>query len=169
MSSKIKDWILTKQFSADGYFSPRGFAREVTLYQTQLDHSFFLSMFNGIAKASSFADGTDRSQYRQLISAIQSVTNKQQAYWFYGIDPDNALSLLSWVRENNYDYNTEWLLNSFESSPAPQGGVSWLGLVATDKQWLLLFEHNPGNVFRITLHGSHDLCSAVMQILNIGE
>ncbi len=168
MSPEIETWILTKQFSADGYFTPNGFERTVTLYETPIDLSFVLSMIDGTAKAASFDDGTGRSQYKQLISAVRSATNNQQAYWFYGTDPDNALSVLSWVRENNYEYATEWNLGNFETSPAPEGGVSWLGLVAIDKQWLLLLEHNPCNEFTIKLHGPSNLCSAVMQTLNVG-
>jgi hypothetical protein len=125
-------------------------------------------MIDGTAKAASFADGTGRSQYQQLIFAVRSATNKQPAYWFYGFDPDNALSVLSWVRENNYDYATERNLGSFETSPAPEGGVSWLGLVAIDKQWLLLLEHNPCNEFAIKFYGPSELCSKVMKILNVG-
>jgi hypothetical protein len=125
-------------------------------------------LIDGSGKAASFSDGTGRSQYQQLISAVRSATNDQQAYWFYGYDPDNALSILSWVRENNYEYATEWNLNSFETSPAPEGGVSWLGLVASDKQWMLLLEHNPCNEFRITFHGAADLCAMVTQLLNCG-
>lgn len=168
MSTEIESWIRTKQFSVDGYFTPTDFERTVTLYKTPIDLSFALSIINGTAKAASFADGTGRSQYQQLISAIRSATKKQQAYWFYGFDPDNALSVLSWVHENNYDYATEWNLGNFETSPAPEGGVSWLGLVAIDKQWLLLLEHNPCNEFTIKLHGPSELCSTVMQTLNVG-
>src|SRR6056297_376722 len=168
VTSEIETWIQSTQFDADGYFVPTGFGRTVTLYQTPVEWSFVLALIDGSGKAASFSDGTGRSQYQQLIAAVRSVTNDQQAYWFYGYDPDNALSVLSWVRENNYEYATEWNLNSFETSPAPEGGVSWLGLVASDKQWMLLLEHNPCNDFKITFHGTADLCALVTQLLNCG-
>ncbi len=127
-----------------------------------------LALIDETARAASFSDGTGRSQYQQLISAIRSATHDQQAYWFYGYDPDNALSVLSWVRENNYEYASEWNLNSFETSPAPEGGISWLGLVASDKKWMLLMEHNPCNEFKITFHGTLKLCTTITQLLNCG-
>jgi len=168
VTSEIETWIQSTQFDADGCFRPTGFDRTVTLYETPVEWSFVLALIDGSGKAASFSDGSGRSQYQQLISAVRSATNDQQAYWFYGYDPDNALSILSWVRENNYEYATEWNLNSFETSPAPEGGVSWLGLVASDKQWMLLLEHNPCNDFKITFHGTDDLCALVTQLLNCG-
>ncbi len=94
------------------------------------------------------------------------MTDDEQAYWFYVTDPDNALSLLSWVRICNYEYAVEYHLSSFETSPTPEGGVARLGLIGAGTQWMLLHEHNPCNDFKIEFHGSVAMCRAVTELLH---
>ena len=82
-------------------------------------------------------------------------------------DPDNALSVLSWVRACYYECASEYNLNSFETSPAPEGGVSWLGLLDADKKWMLLHTLNPCNEFRIDFHGTPSICDTLSEMLEL--
>lgn len=168
MIDDVKQWLLTTQFSNDGYFSPNGFEQSATLYDTPLGLSFVLAMIDGSADPAPFVPDDGGSRYGKLIETIRRATNNSPAYWFFGNDPDNAFSELLWIRRCDYQLASEYNLNQFETSPAPEGGVSWLGLVSGDKDWLLLHHHNPCNRFRIEVHGPAEWCSNISTQLRAG-
>ena len=161
----IETWLRSTQFSDDRYFSPSGFEDSVQLYHTPLDLSFVQTVIDGTSRHAPFSNKNDGSRYQALVDAIRTVTEDEPAYWFYVTDPDNAVSLLSWIRVCNYEYAVEYHLSCFETSPAPEGGLAQLGLVGEDTRWMLLHQHNPCNDFRIEFHGSTALCSAVAELL----
>lgn len=162
--TEMQAWLRSTQFTKDCYFEPTGFEREVILYETPLNWSFVLTIIEGTAKSASFSAEAGCSKYRKLINVIQSATGNQEAFWFYGTDPDNTLSILSWIRVCNYNNAPEYELNNFERFPADQGGVSWLGLVGADRKWLLLHEHDPSS-FSIKFFGANDLCEKIATML----
>ena len=165
--SEIENWILMTQYSAAGIFEPTGYDQSATLYQTPVESSFVLSMINGTSKAATFSDGSKESQFEQLISAVRSVTEDEESYWFYGVDPFDEVSVLEWVRENDYEQCSQSNLGSFETSPAQEGGKAWLGLVGASKKWMLLIGYDPGAGFQITVHGTLKFCTMMTQWLKV--
>jgi hypothetical protein len=157
----VRAWIDGTLIGSDGYFAPTGFASSVPLYQTPLRGSFVLSVIDGSARLAPFRVPDGRSAYNELIRVVRRVSADEPAYWFYGTDPDNALSVLSWVHRCHYEHALDYRLGSFETEPAQEGGRSWLGLAGQSRRWLLLHEYNPCNSFAITVHGPSEFCRAV--------
>ena len=157
----VRAWIDGTLNGPDGYFAPTGFASVLPLYHTALRGSFVLSMITGTARPAPFRVPDGRSAYHELIQAVRRASADEPAYWFYGTDPDNALSVLSWVRRCHYEHALDHALQSFETEPADEGGCSWLGLVGESRRWMLLHEYDPGNSFAINVHGPPEFCRAV--------
>ena len=167
MTEAITRWIESTQFSTDGIFTPSGFDHHLPIYETPHELSFVLAVIDGTSQPLPFSAKPHGSRYDRLIDAVIASTHKSGAFWFYGYDPDNALSVLSWVRACYYECASEYNLNSFETSPAPEGGVSWLGLLDADKKWMLLHTLNPCNEFRIDFHGTPSICDTLSEMLEL--
>lgn len=161
MIEDVKSWISGTLIGSDGYFAPTGFEASLSLYHTKLGGSFVLSLIDGSARPAAFRVPQGRSAYNELVRLVQRVSGDEQAYWFYVADPDNALSVLEWVHRCYYDHALDYRLESFERTPAAEGGCSWLGLVGASRRWLLLHEYNQGNSFGISIHGPAEFCRAV--------
>jgi len=145
----------------DGYFSPTGFASSLPLYHTPLHGSFVMSVIDGSARPASFRVPEGHSAYNELIRVVRRESADEPACWFYGTDPDNCLSVLAWVHQCHYNHALDGCLESFETTPAVQGGVSWLGLSGVSRRWLLLHEYSPHDSFAITFHGPPEFCRTV--------
>lgn len=161
MIEEVKAWINDKLIGPDGFFDPSGFETSHTLYHTPLTWSFVLSLIDGITCPAPFRVAKGCSPYNELIRSVQRTSGNEPAYNFYVTDPDNALSILQWVHRCNYERHLGHLLESFERSPAEEGGCSWLGLTGVSRQWLLLHKYNQCNSFSISIHGSPKFCQAV--------
>ena len=161
MVEDVRSWVNGTLIGSDGYFSPTGFASSLPLYHTPLYGSFVLSVIDGSASPAPFRVPDRRSAYKELIRVVRRVSADEPACWFYGTDPDNCLSVLAWVHRCHYDHALDGCLESFETTPAVQGGCSWLGLVGESQRWLLLHEHSPHNSFAISVHGPPEFCRAV--------
>jgi hypothetical protein len=153
-------WINGALMGPDGYFTPTGFEYSLPLYNTPLSGSFVLSVIDGSAHPAPFRVPSG-SGYCELIRSVQRVSTDEPACWFYGTDPDNAVSVLSWVRQCNYDHALDHALESFETEPAREGGCAWLGLAGESRRWLLLHEYSSCNSLGITIHGPAEFCRAV--------
>ena len=101
-----------------------------------------------------------------MITTINALANNELAFAFYGRNPDNALSVLSWVRECTPEQACHTLV-SFEIAPAEEGGVSWLGMTGKSMEWLLLHELDPGELFTITAYGAPQFCLELASSLGI--
>jgi hypothetical protein len=167
MTNAIKTWIESTQFSCRGIFTPTGFEHRLRIYETPHELSFVLAVIDGTTQPMPFSEKNHGSRYDRLIDAVMTATNQCDAFWFFGYDPDNVLSVLSWVRACNYELASEYNLNSFETSPAPEGGVSWLGLLDANKEWMLLHTLNPCNEFSIDFFGTTDLCDSIAASLDL--
>jgi len=161
MIEDMKAWVNSTLIGSDGYFAPFGFASNLTLYHTPLGGSFVLSLIDGSARPAPFRVPAGRSAYNELVRTVQRASGDEKAYWFYVTDPDNALSVLEWVHHCNYNHALDYWLESFERSPAAEGGCSWLGLAGLGRQWLLLHEYNQCNSFGISVHGTIEFCRTV--------
>ncbi len=93
-----------------------------------------LSVIDGSTRPAAFRVPSG-SGYCELIRVVRRVSADEPAYWFYGTDPDNALSVLSWLHRCHYDHALDHRLESFETEPAREGGCSWLGLAGGSRQW----------------------------------
>jgi hypothetical protein len=95
----------------------------------------------------------------QIQAKMADVVKKAPARIFYMVSPDNAHTLLKWLKP--FDWSTGGLLKAmeaFEKDPAPEGGTNQLGLVGEDQKWLLHFEYMPYDAFEIKIFGSSALC-----------
>jgi len=156
----VKAWINGTHIGPNRYFTPTGFEYSLPLYNTPLCGSFVLSVIDGSARPAPFRVPSG-SGYCELIRSVRRVSVDEPACWFYGTDPDNAFSRLSWVRQCYYDHSLDYALESFETEPTREGGCAWLGLAGVSRRWLLLHEYSAGNSFGITLHGPAEFCRAV--------
>ena len=162
MVEDVRAWITGRLIGPDGYFAPIGFASSITLYHTSRSTARLCCPSSmAAARPAPFRVPDGRSAYHELVRVVRRVSADEPAYWFYGTDPDNALSVLSWVRRCHYDHALDHPLESFETEPAQEGGCSWLGLMGESQWWLLLHEYSPCNSFGITVHGSPEFCQAV--------
>jgi hypothetical protein len=157
----MKAWVSGTLIGPDGYFAPTGFPSSRTLYHTPLAGSFVLTLIDGSARPAPFRVPEGRSAYGELVRVVQRVSAGEPAYWFYGTDPDNALSVLEWVHRCHYDHDPGYRLEAFERSPAAEGGRSWLGLAGGSRRWLLLHESDPSTSFSISVHGRPEFCQEV--------
>jgi hypothetical protein len=169
MIEEIRAWITGRLIDADGYFSPAGFEFAVSLYSTPLSWSFVLSLIDGGTQPAPFRVADGRSKYEELIRAVKQASRNEAAFWFYITDPDNCHSVLEWVEPCHYDHTLHAHLQWFETSPADEGGCSYLGLAGSSKQWLLLHEYNRANSFGISLHGPSEFCRQVAASVGIIE
>ena len=161
MLDNVAAWINRTLIGPDGYFAPNGFEFTLPLYHSPLHGSFLLSVIDGSAQPATFSVPSGRSPYNEPIRTVRHVSEDDPAFWFYGTNPDNALSLLSWVHRCHYDHALDYRLESFETEPAAEGGCSWLGLASASRKWLLLHEYSPSNSFDISVHGTLGFCQAV--------
>jgi hypothetical protein len=156
----VTAWINGTLIGPDGYFSPTGLEYSLSLYDTPLSGSFVQSMIDGSARPAPFRV-LSGSGYCELIRSVRRLSADEPACWFYGTNPDNALSVLSWVRPCHYDHALDYALESFETEPAREGGCAWLGLASPSRRWLLLHEYSPCNSFGISVHGPAIFCREV--------
>jgi hypothetical protein len=95
----------------------------------------------------------------EVQAKLGELVKKAPARLFYMISPDNAHTVLKWLKP--FDWAKGELvksLESFERDPAPEGGTNQLGLVGEDRKWLLHFEYMPYDAFEIKIFGSSALC-----------
>lgn len=165
----MKEWIARVLIGSDGYFVPQGFESSLQLYLTPLSGSFLLSLLDGIATPLPFLVCEGRSRYAELIRAVQRGSDYETANWFYITNPDNALSILEWVRPLRREHPVDVWLDEFERSPAKEGGVAFLGLAPDSKRWLLLHEYEQSESFKITVHGAADFCARVAEAVGLSK
>lgn len=158
---EMKAWISETQIGPDGYFAVTGFESSMSLYHTALSGSFVLSVIDGRARPAPFRVPDGHSAYNELIRVVRRVSLDEQACWFYVTAPDNAFSTLEWVQKCNYNHALDYRLESFERSPAAEGGLSLLGLVGASRRWLLLHEYEQSESFDISVYGSTEFCHAI--------
>ena len=165
--STITSFINERLIDSDRYLAPeKTLGTGVTLYETRLFNSFVQTVIEGSAIPAPFQTATGRSRYKNLLNAIADASGNEQACVFYGCDPDNAMSVLSWVRPCVYDTASHWL-STFETSPADEGGNSWLGIADATTTWTLLHELEPSECFKITLYGPQEFRTKVTNSLGI--
>lgn len=161
MIEDMRTWVSATLIGQNGYFAPTGFESSLALYHTRLAGSFVLSLIDGTASPAPFRVPEGRSAYNELVRAVQRASDGESAYWFYVTDPDNAQSMLEWVHRCHFEHALDYRLESFERTPAAQGGCSWLGLAGASRRWLLLHEYNQCNSFGLSIHGPLAFCRAV--------
>jgi hypothetical protein len=157
---EMRAWIVNTLIGPNKYFAPTGFESTTSLYHTALPGSFVLSVIDGVSPAPFRVPG-GRSAYNELVRVVQRVSDDEQAFWFYVTDPDNAFSMLEWVQPCNYDHALDHRLESFERSPAIEGGRSLLGLAGASRRWLLLHEYEQSESFEISVYGPSEFCRAI--------
>jgi hypothetical protein len=159
-------WIDSALAGQDNGFVPRGFESVVLVYRVALRGSFLASLINGARTSTSFTVPDGRYHYNELIRTVRQLTGHEQAFWFYVMYPDNSFSVVSWVQECS-DEALDEPLSRFEMQPAPEGGVSYLGLLGGNSRWLLLHKYDPDEEFGITFHGSAKMCEELSRVLAV--
>ena len=165
-SLNIQSFVNDRLINSDRDLAPDDvFACAAIVYETPLINSFVQTVIDGCSRPASFANDANRP-YGKLILSVKELAANEPSFAFYGRDPDNALSLLSWVRPCVYERVFQELA-SFELAPAEEGGTSWLGLIGKSKTWLLLHEFEPGESFKITAYGTRKFCGDLLSLLGI--
>ncbi len=158
-------WIQSSLLGRDAGLSTSRFESRVILCQIRLRGSFLASLINRAEESASYSAPEGRFRYQELIRQVARVTGGEKAWWFYVTDPDNALSVLEWVRECHYDCALDASLSHFETNPAAEGGVCRLGLLGSSGRWLLFHECEPDELFTLSFHGPGDLCADLHRTL----
>lgn len=154
--TSIENWIQAYLFSRDD-IDISHFAASLTLYHTPLAGSFLATLINGSGIAAKFNLRPGEFQYNCLIRQLAVATQSDSAFWFYCNLVDNAVPLIRAVWPWNIAHNPDEALARFEQQPALQGGASYMGLIDSDGDWLLLHSHIPDEEFSISLHCSREL------------
>ena len=165
--SAIESFVNDRLIGSNQYLSPAAaFQCSAIIYKTPLLNSFVQTVIDGISRPASFPNQNIAFPYRQLISSVRTLTPDEPSFAFYGRDPDNALSMLSWVRPCTFEQVHD-ALASFELAPAEQGGDSWLGFTGKSTKWMILHELTPGESFNIVAYGTKHFCRELTLTLGI--
>ena len=165
--SVVESFVNDQLIGSNQYLSPATtFPCSAAIYQTPLLNSFVQTVIDGISRPASFPNQSVGFPYRQLLSCVKTLTDNEPFFAFYGRDPDNALSMLSWVRTCTYE-QAHNMLKSFELAPAEQGGGSWLGFTGNSTEWLILHELEPGESFNINAYGTKHFCKEITLLLGV--
>lgn len=152
-TEQMTDWIYRNLF-VDSYFQPgqedesRFGVRDVlyfTPFAAKNDPARSYFVENAVI--------APRFSLDELVTALKRRLGSGAAFWFWVVDPDNALSLLRPVELADPSFSDYALrLKHFTDNPAEQGGESFLGLIPASKDWLLVHEFSPGNDFTLSFH-----------------
>jgi hypothetical protein len=156
-----RSWIDSALAGQAAGFEPHGFESVFVVYRVGLRGSFLASLINGARELTTFAVPDGRYRYGELMREVGRLTGRERAFWFYITYPDNSSSIVSWVQECRYGWALDEPLSRFETEPAREGGVSYLGLLGASARWLLLHQHRPDEEFVISFHGPTRMCEAL--------
>lgn len=150
----IQTWI-EHDLWADGYFTPTLAGDQQELFRSGISFPLITSLINGCHGKPTWDLQPSESPTNALFQSVRPLVKNRGASWFYITDPDNAFSILHWVKAIAPDEFNEYPLQEFELNPADQGGVSYLGLAFHDQQGILVFELN-SEFFSLSFYGSTD-------------
>ena len=163
----IEAFVNDRLIDSDRFISPKAvYPCSAVVYHTRLVNSFVQTVIDGTSRAASFPAKTVGYPYQQLLTSIKALSGNELSFVFYGRDPDNALSVMSWVRPCTYEHACH-SLDTFETAPAEEGGVSWLGFIGESTTWLLLHVLEPSESFNITAYGTAKFCRELTTSLGI--
>ena len=150
---ELESWIFEKLVDKDEFLDASVFDSKMLIHFTPLSNNFVATIINGSGTAATYKLNSGENQYNKIVRQVALATKAETAHWFYYTVIDNAVGQLNDVWECNYEYSLDYPLEKFEREPADQGGVSYLGLIGTNKTWLLLITYEPGESLKITFHG----------------
>lgn len=149
---RANTWINNTLFDPHGYVRPSGFTSAVVLCETfRSPPEFVRTLLDGNAET---------APYRRLMRVLRQPPADESLFWFWGLDPDNCLSLLSGIQPYDPKTSPDDHLVDFAEAESIQGGRVWLGLVGESRRWLLFHEFSPGNELVISIHGPQELCQS---------
>ncbi len=154
LMQELESWIYNTLVGKDEFLNTLIFEKKLAIYFTPLASNFVATIINGSSHRASYKVNPGEFQYNHIIRKVATVTEGTSAVWFYYTVIDNAVGQLNDVWECNYNYCLDYPLEKFETEPAKEGGVSYLGLLSKNKSWLLLHTYEPSESLEITFYGS---------------
>lgn len=116
------------------------------------------------ASAKNYGADQDGPKLGEVQAKLGELVKKGAAQIFYMASPDNAQTLLKWMKP--FDWSAGLLekeISIFEKDPAAKDGTNQLGILSEDKKWLLHFEYMPYDAFEIKIFGATSLCTKMTE------
>lgn len=161
---KVADWIESKLFRRDD-FDPQQFEHSITLYRADLSWPLRHMLFHTPPVPAPFSPDQLQTALRDTCHAVGSVP---AAFWFLVNIHDNCVTELEGC--GGHSLLRDRLMRLYqvlEGCPAEEGGTSYVGLVGSKLDWVLLLEES--TTFSISFFGAERVCSALRDRLSISN
>lgn len=154
---ELSEWIGKHLFPGD-FSNPQFFETSLTLYSAFVPRPLIATIIHAAEQIPKFS--VSQEQLSQiLLESCQELRIIPGANWFQVNCPDNVLQEVVAVGLYSYRQPMFPLYHRLEYCPAEEGGVSTVGLLGKNKDWMLTIE--AANQLTIAIHSSKLFCERV--------
>jgi hypothetical protein len=160
---ELSDWIGHNLFP-DDFSNPQFFEASLALYSAVIPKPLIATIIHAGEQIPKFSVSQEQLN-KILLESCQELRIIPGANWFQVNCPDNVLQEVVAVGPYSYRQPLFPLYYRLEYCPAEEGGVSIVGLLGKNKDWMLTIED--ANQLTIAVHGSKLFCERVKDKIGI--